>query len=51
MPKGIGDYNLGSGCLAGPRALDPNYCKTTNPLIAGPLSGGSYCAWVCAVPV
>ena len=27
IPKGTVDNNLGPDCLAGPKALDPNYCR------------------------
>ncbi len=37
IPQGTVDNNLWLDCLAGPKALDPNYCRT-NPLIARPLS-------------
>ncbi len=28
--EGTVDNNLGPGCLAGPKALDPNYCRQPN---------------------
>ncbi len=27
IPQGTVDNNLGPDCLAGPKALDPNYCR------------------------
>ena len=33
------DHQLVPDRLAGLKALDTNYCQTTNPLIARPLSG------------
>ncbi len=39
------DNNLGPDRLTGPKALDPNYCRKPNPLIARPLCGRSNYAW------
>ena len=44
-PQGTVDNNLGPDRLAGPKALDPNYCRQPTLLIARPLSGSPNCAW------
>ena len=47
-----GDNNLGPDRLAGPKALDPSYCRQpTNPLIARTLSGSPNCAWYWVAPI
>ena len=33
IPQGTGDINLGPDRLAGPKALDPNYCRQTTLLL------------------
>ncbi len=43
MPQRTVDNNQGPDRLAGPKALDPNYCR--QPLIVRPLSGSPNCAW------
>ncbi len=44
IPQGTVDNNLGPDRLAGPKAVDPNYCRQLT-LIARPLSGSPNCAW------
>ena len=45
IPQGTVYNNLGPDRLAGPKALDPNYCRQPTPLIARPLSGNPNCEW------
>ena len=45
MRQGTVIQNLGPNRLAGQKALDPNYCRQTIPLVARPLSGSPNCAW------
>ena len=47
IPQGTVDNNLGPDRLASPKAL---VLRTTNPLIARPLSESRNCAWYCVMP-
>ena len=44
IPQSTFNNNLGPYHLAGPKALEPNYCRT-NPFIGRPLSGSPNCTW------
>ncbi len=50
IPQGTVDNNLGPGRIEGPKALGSQLLKTTNHLIARPLSTSPNCAWYRVEP-